>query len=236
MADLDVRTLFDENVSRVTCPRCGTFEITGKAWSAFDRYLSPELEENRYLLSGRARAATLNGEVVRLDMEDLGQAERGEMTEPGVDEKVRLMLRWFERNSKRFGQPLTPVSATDYPAAYCRDEHEWTALIHALVEKKLLHHDGGLQYSIALSGREKLAELQTKGLAEQDYWSTYPEADLDALTKLMIRRRFDVDLERSFAEASEISPVALLSSTSTTSRRSTTSTEGMRKAIGCCVA
>ena len=210
MAALDVSTLPTEMVKRVTCPRCGTFEITQKAWSAFKDHLSTTLEKNRYLLSGRTRVATLHDQVVRLDVEDFGRAERDEIPHPEHDEKIRLMLDFFERRSTSFGQWLTTVSENDYPAAFCRDRIEWTNLIWAVVKKDWLEHES-LQFRITLAGKDKLRERPPVEVAEHgDYWSTYPEADLDALTKLIVRGRFNIDLERSFAGASETSPVALL--------------------------
>jgi hypothetical protein len=158
MADLDVRALPHDDVSRVECPRCGTFEIAGDAWAAFENHLSANLGRNRYLLSGRARVATLNGEVVRFEMKDFVAAERGEIAEPILEEKTLLMLKWFQRRSRRFGQSLKAVASTDYPVAYCKDEDEWTALIEDLVGEKLLNYDAKEHFSITRSGINRLAQ------------------------------------------------------------------------------
>jgi hypothetical protein len=66
----------------MTCPRCGTFEITARAMSAFRKYESEELDRNRYLLSGRARAATLEDRVERFDSKDFAAAEGGRSKSP----------------------------------------------------------------------------------------------------------------------------------------------------------
>ena len=75
MVDLDVRDVPAEPVSRLTCPRCGTFEIAWIARDAFRGYLSSTLDENRYRLSGKTRGANERGQVVRLDLKDFEQAE-----------------------------------------------------------------------------------------------------------------------------------------------------------------
>jgi diguanylate cyclase (GGDEF)-like protein len=196
-----------------TCPRCGFFGIDGDAATLYENHDSYGWKKNRYLLSARARVANeLDNKVVQFHLADLGAAERGEISESDVYEKLRLMLRWFERKTTRAGEWITPVSSADYPAAYCRDEQEWTHLISEALEQGWLKHDvPGQRFQLSLAGRDWLREQPAVEVAEPaDYWSTYPEANLDALTKLIVRGRFDIDLERSFTEASEISPVALL--------------------------
>jgi diguanylate cyclase (GGDEF)-like protein len=209
--DIEVRTAAGTDVNRVTCRRCGTFEIDGDAWALFPpEVVRPGLDRHRYLLSGRARNATLGGRVEGFHLNDFGAAADGNLREPDLNEKMRLILAWFQRRSTRFGEILLQVSEIDYPVGYCRDPHEWMALIHAMVDEKWLatDHTG---FGVTLAGRGKLRERPAVEVAEPaDYWSTYPEANLDALTKLIVRGRFDIDLERSFTEASEISPAALL--------------------------
>jgi hypothetical protein len=157
MADLDVRPKFDEDVSRVTCPRCGRFEIAGDAWNLYEQYPSATVAKNRYLLSGRARNASLDGRVDRFVLQDFSDAEHDRIPTKTTEEKIVLMLGWFQRNSTKFGDWLTPVSSTDYPIAYCTDEHEWTSLIWALVQEGSLCTQGQ-QFAITLSGTRKLDE------------------------------------------------------------------------------
>jgi diguanylate cyclase (GGDEF)-like protein len=196
------------------CPRCGRFEADSAAVHAYRNRASQGWEENRYLLSGRARNATEEGRKERFHMKDFSAVEHSESPEPDVYEKIRRMLRWFERKSTRNGDWIKPVSAIDYPVACCRDEHEWTYLLVEVATRKgwLKRDDVTAQrFLLTIDGRDKLQERPPVEVAERgDYWSTYPEADLDALTKLPLRGRFITDLERSFAEATETSPVALL--------------------------
>ena len=132
LGGVEARSLINEHVDRITCRRCGTFEIDGMAWEAYKNHPSPGLDQNRYLLSGHARTSTLEGKIARFMIGDIGNAERGQLPKKDLREKIRLMLKWFERTSTKFGEWLTPVSSLDYPAAYCVDEAEWTALIDDL--------------------------------------------------------------------------------------------------------
>ena len=143
-----------------TCRRCGKFEADGNAVSAFRNHVEDGWPGNSYLLRGRARNASEEGRVERFHMKDFGAAQRGEIPEPDVYEKLRLMLRFFERRSTRVGQWITPVSSTDYPAAYCRDEHEWTHLLtEVAVPKGWLKHDHtGQQFHLTFNGGEWLRE------------------------------------------------------------------------------
>ncbi|MES1164293.1 MAG: hypothetical protein ABUR63_00935 [Verrucomicrobiota bacterium] len=149
---------YEGDASRVTCRRCGTFEITSTAWALYAPEESkPALDRNRYLLSGRARRATVEKRIERFDEKDLGRVERGEVPVPPVDEKIRLMLDWFERSSEAFGDWIAPVSSTDYPVAYCVDEHEWTRLLLAAGKRGWLEADGtGQRFHLTLDGRDWL--------------------------------------------------------------------------------
>jgi hypothetical protein len=139
------------------CPRCGNFEADGNAVNAFRHYMSPGWGSNRYLLSGLARNANVEGHKLRLHMADFGACERGQIPEPDVYGKLRLMLRWFERQSTGFGDWIAPNSMTDYPIASCRDSHEWTKLIFAAEKKDWLEHDGtGQRFHLTLEGRDWL--------------------------------------------------------------------------------
>ena len=171
------------------------------------------LDKKRHLLSGRARNATIEGRVERFALDDFGAAERGELPEKTSDEKVYFLLRWLETESTHRTW-VTPDQSKDYPVAYCKNGSDWATLLWDVHAEHWIQNEGGLQFRINLAGRRQLQLLSktvtTPTQEHGDYWSTYPEADLDALTKLIIRRRFDIDLGRSFAEASETSPVALL--------------------------
>jgi hypothetical protein len=140
---------------RVTCPRCGTFEITDMAVALYEHHASRTLKRNRYLLSGRARAGTLGGRTEHFDVDDFAAAEKGQLPEKHVEDKIQLMLGWFKRNSPSFGEWVMPESSTDYPVAYCQDSREWTDLIWALVREGWLE-DQGQQFRITLAGRRKL--------------------------------------------------------------------------------
>jgi diguanylate cyclase (GGDEF)-like protein len=163
----------DAHRYRVTCDRCGTFDVDDMAWSLYENQHTPGWTQNRYLLSGRARNATIEGRT------------------------------W-----------VTPEQSKDYPVAYCKNGSDWATLLWDVHAEQWIQDEGGLQFRINLAGRRQL-QLLSKTVTTQtkehgDYWSTYAEADLDALTKLIGRGRFNIDLERSFADSSEISPVALL--------------------------
>jgi len=186
MTDLDVRDLPNDDAARVKCPRCGTFEITGMAWNVFENHLSRDLDGNRYLLSARTRLATLDGQVIRLDLRDFGQAERREIPEPSIDEKVLLVLRWFEiKSSGNHGRWVTTESSIDYPAAYCHDGSEWEALVGDAVKEKWLDNEG-LNFRINLAGRRRLAETRAvanKQPKEADVsqippWYSYLQSDV----------------------------------------------------------
>jgi hypothetical protein len=156
-ADLNVRSHPTEHVSKLSCPRCGTFEIDGSAWAAYQNHHSRGFNKYRYLLSGRARNATLEGRLLRFEMDDFAAAEDGKLTEPDVYEKIRYMLSWFERLSPGAGDWIVPVSSIDYPAAYCRDQHEWTQLLFDVEKRHWLAHDGtGQRFRLTLDGRDWL--------------------------------------------------------------------------------
>ena len=140
------------------CLRCGKFEADGNAVRAFRNHVRDGWPRNSYLLSGRARNASEQGRVERFHMKDFGAAERGEIPEPDVYGKIRLMLRFFELRSTRIGDWITPVSSTDYPVAFCRDEHEWTHLLNELATPKgwLKHDHTGQRFHLTLDGREWL--------------------------------------------------------------------------------
>ena len=87
-------------------------------------------QKNRYLLSGRARNATLENRVEEFHLDDFGAAERGELREPDLDEKMGRILAWFQQRSNGFGEILLQVSEIDYPVGYCRDPREWMARGH----------------------------------------------------------------------------------------------------------
>jgi hypothetical protein len=146
---------YDRSDSRVKCVRCGTFDVDGMAWRLYENHHAPGWEQNRHLLSGRARNATLEGRVEAFHLDDFGDAEHGKLREPDVDEKMRLILAWFQGRSTRFGEILRQVSETDYPVAYCSDPKEWMALIYAMVEEKWLSTDH-TGYGVRLAGRKKL--------------------------------------------------------------------------------
>lgn len=163
---VEATSLINEDVDRVICRRCGTFEIDGMAWAAYKDHPSRTLDQNRYLLSGQARTSTLGGKVARFMIGDIGNAEHGRLAKKDLSEKIRLMLQWFERTSTKFGEWLSPVSSLDYPAAYCVDEGEWTALIHSLTHEGLLESHGQ-QFRITLAGRRKLAESASSSHANK---------------------------------------------------------------------
>ena len=153
----ETRLLDKEQVVRATCPRCGTFEVEGMAVRAYrDRGIA-SVEANRYLLSGRARTESDEGRVVRFTMADLGDAEHGRIQPKTLQEMIILMLRWFSNKSPAHGHWLSPVSARDYPAAYCKTESEWTTLIHDLTQKGLLR-SRGQEFRITLDGQDALAK------------------------------------------------------------------------------
>ena len=128
------------------------------AWALFPPEVSkPQLDSNRYILSGRARNASLEGRVERFHAEDFGAAERGDLPEKGWEEQILLMLRWFEKSARR-GQWITPESTRDYPVAFCHDGSEWATLLWDVVKEKWLDNEG-LQFRINLAGRRRLAEL-----------------------------------------------------------------------------
>jgi hypothetical protein len=143
-----------------SCRRCGNFEADGNAVSAFRNHTRDGWPGNSYLLSGRARNASEEGRVERFHMKDFGAAERGEIPVPDLDGKLRLMLRWFERKSTQAGAWLTPDQSTDYPVAYCKDQHEWHHLQNDVaVPKGWLKHDHtGQQLQLTYDGREWLAK------------------------------------------------------------------------------
>ncbi|HVR01670.1 MAG TPA: hypothetical protein VMT47_06040, partial [Polyangia bacterium] len=74
--------------------------------NAYRNHQSPGLDANRFLLSARARKATLEGRIERFEIKDFVAAERNEIPEPSLDDKIRLMLAWFQRRSTRFGEWL----------------------------------------------------------------------------------------------------------------------------------
>jgi len=94
----------------LTCVRCGRFEVNGFALAHYENRSSYGLNRNRYLLSGRARNATLDGRNLRSNDEDFDAAEQGKIPEKTVEEKIHLMLGWVVRSSTKVGQQLTPDS------------------------------------------------------------------------------------------------------------------------------
>jgi len=154
---------------RVTCARCGTFEIEDMALEAYRRHPSASLDANRYLLMGRARTESDRGRTTRFTMAHFGEAEDDQLRHPELQEKIVMMLRWFKLKSTSFGERIRPVSATDYPAAYCRHEGEWTALIHGLAEEGALKANTGQEYSLTLEGEKRLTQAdETKGARRLD--------------------------------------------------------------------
>jgi hypothetical protein len=135
--DVEAQSSYDRDVSRVKCVRCGTFEVAGIACALYENQHTAGWEQNRHLLSGRARNATIEGRVEHFELEDFGAAEHGELTEKSTEEQILLMLRWFDKSAKR-GQWLTPEQSRDYPVAYCRDGSEWSALLWDVVKEKWL--------------------------------------------------------------------------------------------------
>ena len=196
-------------------------KLPGLGWTATDT------------CSGRARNATLEGRVESFDRDDLGAAERGELQEPDVDENMTS----YSPGSKEGRRDLAKWccgSLEGLPVAYCRDPQEWMALT--------------VRWSARTGSTPITRGLESRSPARTSSGSGQQSRSPSTATTGSLPRRgpqhahetdrpgpLDIDLERSFAEASKHHLSPSCSSTSTTSRRSTTSTEGMAKAIGYCV-
>lgn len=158
--------------------------------NAYQNHVQDGWPGNGYLLSGRARNASEEGHAERFHMKDFSDAEHGRLREPDVYGKIRLMLRWFEGKSTRIGDWIAPVQSTDYPIAYCRDEHEWNHLLNDVATPKgwLKPDHTGQRFHLTFDGREWLHQVAPAS-------STQPkESSVSNLPAHFTR--FQPDLER----------------------------------------
>lgn len=132
------KTLDNQNGARWMCTSCGTFDIDGMAFAAFFRQGITLLDGRRYVLSGLARAEQGRGETLWIDADLCARVQRGEVPEPGVMEKLRLLVKWFREASGHPGSPVPLGDEMNYPAAFCRNADEWKYFREEAAKRGLL--------------------------------------------------------------------------------------------------
>jgi DNA-binding MarR family transcriptional regulator len=143
-------------VSRVECKTVcgGVYEITD---AVEDGGLSTE---QRHLLSGAVRHASLRGQTLWLDS---GSVSRllDEVPRPSLVEQADLVLEYIEGKSGPRGEPIRLDPNKDYPVIYGTHPDQLQRITADLVKRGLIERAGpsaDLYYVLTLAGSERLEQ------------------------------------------------------------------------------
>ncbi len=123
----------DADGTRWRCARCGAFEVTGVAMSAFLNKTIADFDKRRHLLSALARKAHEDGARLRIDEDLCGRVKAGQIREISVAEQLEKAMGWFAARSEYPGHRFQGNQSDDYPIAFCKDERAWNYVVRALI-------------------------------------------------------------------------------------------------------
>lgn len=191
-----VRPHDHERASEVVCAVCGTYDVEGFVWDAYE---NPEQDPaDRHLLSAMTRTVPLRGGgkvfIRRATFVDL---KEGRIREPRFVERRKALLDWIEFQSRLqefpYGAWVQLDSAVDYPVAYChkpknRSTSEWDFIFQPLVREGLLDGPLSLPASVTITPKGWQAiEERPRASGDQGFIAMAFREDMN-LAELAIRK------------------------------------------------
>lgn len=136
------------------CSTCGEF-LTADNIRTAEAFRQAGLWTYRYLFSGLARESKTR---LSIDSSLRERVRSGKIKDKTVPEKVELLVRYFADQSEAIGHEFKVEPESPYPAAWCKSEQEWKALVRqTALELGYLKSDG-IGIEVTLQGWQWILE------------------------------------------------------------------------------
>lgn len=158
-ADAKGGRLGSKDAYAIECPRCGTYHITGRAYTLLGN--SGSDAELRLRLTWAARQASELGTSLELASENLEELARAVVEPHPPSGKLDLLVLELGRKTATFGS-FVRLGSSDWPLVYARDEVEFQAIRQTLVDETGYVKASASGLRLTTAGWERFAQLEAE--------------------------------------------------------------------------
>ena len=138
-SEIPAKTEFSTGNTEIKCSICGIYFISKEALkdlpAEFSRSRSNKLPP-KYIISGILRDNFERGiETPLITIDTINTLVDPGRMPSGINEQLRHLMRHIASRTEYYGQILQLVD-TDYPLGFCKNKHEFSAMVNALKEKQ----------------------------------------------------------------------------------------------------